>query len=93
MMPDIIPYGEEEALKLGKCLSKMGVPSVGPGTCMALLRIASGIDEKLKQAKDYDPQVRTLLNNYRARILDICAVEAGAQAEILQQLENIILKK
>lgn len=93
MMPDIIPYGEQEALQLGKCLSKMGLPSVGPGTCMALLRIAEAIDAKLKQSPSYDPQVRTLLNNYRARILDICAVEAGAQKEILEQLGKIILKK
>lgn len=89
MMPDIIPYTEKEALRLGEVLAKAGIPSIGPATCMSLLRVKDGV-EALRKRKDITPETSQLLNNFKSRIMDICTVMAGMQGEIISQLEKEI---
>ncbi len=84
---DIIPYTQEEAETLGRCLAKLRIGSIGPAEAVHLLQIATALDELIKTQ---EPTVQQVLRGYRNRLMDICNVAASQQAEVIATLERLI---
>lgn len=89
-MKDIIRYTDEEAVMLGRTLTRLGVPSFGPQTGMQLLKVVEGVDKLLKENSRLTEQMKAVLGGYRNRLLDVCAVAGGQQGEVIKTLEDAI---
>jgi len=91
MKVDIVGYEERFAKKMGQVLAALGIPTFGPATGIELLRMVEGVDEMLKKNKDkLTPEMVTLFQGYRTRILDICAVSIHHQGAVMEKLESLL---
>lgn len=89
MKLDIVHYTQEEALRLGAALTKLGVPCFGPETGIKLLEIVVALDKVMEKNKGkFNEEMVTLLTGYRHRLTDVSFVAAGQQGEVIRQLEE-----
>ena len=89
MKRDIVPYTEDTARLLGDALARLDVPSFGPATGMALLRVSDGLN-KLLQDQRLDNDQRAVLVGYQSRLLDVAAVAAYHQKGVIDKLAAIM---
>lgn len=87
---DIVPYSAEEGVRLGELLAKHGVPSLGPGVGMTMVRIIGELDKMIAKCGPEHEIIKDCLGGLRARFNDICLVSAGQQKETIAHLERAV---
>lgn len=88
----MVPYSPDEGERIGRCLTGLGVGSLGPCVGSAMLRIAEGIEKVIASDHRLDAGMMQVLAEYREKLLDVCRVEAGAQAEAIAVLQRLVGK-
>lgn len=86
------PYSKKEADVLGRSLPGLKVGSLGPGVCTRMLTLAEQIERVIASDHRLDPSMMKVLAEYRAKLIDVCCVDAGAQAALIEILSGIVEK-
>lgn len=89
MSPDIAPYTEREAETLGTALTKLGVPSFGPGVGVKLLEIAVAV-KGVANRPEMTPAMRAVMMGFHARLLDIARVGHAQAGEVIARLDRAV---